>query len=157
MGDNHEGFGWNEKVDVSEISATLLPEGPAVFQITNLDRQRKEFGRFGTCNVAVMTFLCSPEEGEGSAEIDSQFALVVPLGWKIVQLATACGFRKHGEGNEIDPRWWGKFEGATGRCMIGHRTYKGKKDGKERTANDITEFLAAEDAAAPVNPDNIPF
>jgi hypothetical protein len=142
----HDGFGWNDRVDVPESGFELLPEGPAVFQITKLERQRKEFGKFGTCNVAVITFLCSPLDGEGSSEVQSQFALVKALGWKIVKLATACGFRKSGDGNEIDPRWWGHFDGATGRCEIGHRTYTGKKDGKERTANEITDFLAAEEA-----------
>jgi hypothetical protein len=142
----HDGFGWNDRVDVPESGFELLPEGPAVFQITKVERQRKEFGKFGTCNVAVITFLCSPLDGEGSSEVQSQFALVKALGWKIVKLATACGFRKSGDGNEIDPRWWGHFDGATGRCEIGHRTYTGKKDGKERTANEITDFLAAEEA-----------
>jgi hypothetical protein len=163
----HDGFGWNDQVEVPESGFDLLPKGPAVFQIIKLDRQRKEFGKFGTCNVAVMTFLCSPLDGEGSAEVQSQFALVRPLGWKIVKLATACGFRKNGDGNEVDPRWWGHFDGATGRCEIGHRTYTGKKDGKERTANEITDFLAPaaeqstlrgeEDAGSAGNFDNIPF
>lgn len=141
MTDTHEGFGWNDAVEVPETGFELLPVGPAVFQITKLDRQRKEYGKFGVCNVAVLTFLCSPVEGEGSAEVQSQFALVKALGWKIVKLATACGFRQSGDGNEIDPRWWGQFEGAMGRCEIGHRTFTGKKDGKERKVNDITDFL----------------
>ena len=151
MSEMHDGFGWNDRVDVPESGFELLPEGPAVFQITKLERQRKEYGKFGVCNVAVMTFLCSPLKGEGSAEVQSQFALVRPLGWKIVKLATACGFRAHGDGNEVDPRWWAQFEGATGRCEIGHRTFTGKKDGKERKVNEIVEFVAAESASAPEN------
>ena len=144
MSEIHEAFGWNDRVEVPETGFELLPKGPAVFQITGLERQRKEYGKFGVCNVAVMTFLCSPMEGEGSAEVQSQFALVKALGWKIVKLATACGFRKHGDSNEVDPRWWAMFGGATGRCEIGHRTYNGKKDGRARTVNEITDFLAAE-------------
>lgn len=172
MTDTHEGFGWNDTVEVPETGFELLPVGPAVFQITKLDRQRKEYGKFGVCNVAVLTFLCSPVEGEGSAEVQSQFALVKALGWKIVKLATACGFRQSGDGNEIDPRWWGMFEGATGRCEIGHRTFTGKKDGKERKVNEIVDFLAPasaaddsgrlrrDDAAEPASEgdyDNLPF
>ncbi len=143
----HEGFGWNDTVEVPESGFELLPEGPAVFQITKLERQRKEFGKFGVCNVAVMTFLCSPLEGEGSAEVQSQFALAKPLGWKIMKLATACGLRTHDDVNEIDPRWWAQFEGATGRCEIGYRTFTGKKDGKERKVNEITDFIPQDPAA----------
>jgi hypothetical protein len=142
MSERNDGFGWNDQVEVPESGFELLPEGPAVFEIVKVDRQRKEYGQFGVCNVAVMTFLCSPVDGEGSAEVQSQFALVKRLGWKIVKLATACGFRKSGDGTEIDPRWWNRFVGATGRCEIGHRTYTGKKDGKEREVNEIVEFVA---------------
>lgn len=152
---DNDGFGWNDKVAVPESGFELLPEGPAVFQIVKIERQRKEFGKFGTCNVAVMTFLCSPEAGEGSAELQSQFALVTPLGWKIVQLATACGFRKHGDSSEIDPRWWAQFDGATGRCEIGHRKFTRKRDGKEKTANEIVRFLEPEADKPDMN--NLPF
>jgi hypothetical protein len=92
-------------------------------------------------------------EGEGSGEIQSQFGLVLKLGWKIVQLATACGFRKHGDSNEIDPRWWDKFTGATGECVIAHRKFAKKGESKDKSAatwtgvsNEITEFVAAEGA-----------
>jgi hypothetical protein len=65
-----------------------------------------------------------------------------------MKLATACGFRTHGDANEIDPRWWALFEGATGRCEIGHRTFTGKKDGKEREVNEIVDFLPPEGSAS---------
>ena len=119
MTEKHEGFGWNDQVEVPESGFELLPEGPAVFQITKLERQRKEYGKFGVCNVAVMTFLCSPLEGDGSAEVQSQFALVKPLGWKIVKLATACGFRAQGDGNEVDPRWWRNSKAPQGGVRLG--------------------------------------
>jgi hypothetical protein len=165
MSEKHDAFGWNDKVEVPESGFELLPKGPAVFRIIELKRERKEYGKFGVCNVAVMTFLCSPLEGEGTAEVQSQFALVKALGWKIVKLATACGFRKHGDSNEIDPRWWAMFDGATGRCEIGHRPYNRKKDGKEVTTNEITDFLPQEsgdrsqesEGEAGGEFDNIPF
>ena len=145
MADNGA-FGWGDEVEVKEGGAyTLLPEGEALFTVTKLARQRKEFGKFGVCNVAIITCLCTPVEGDGEAEIDSQIALHQELGWKIMQLATACGFRKHGEGNKIDPRWWAMLEaGGSGRCMIKHRTFPSKRDGKDVTVNEIAEFLAPE-------------
>ena len=141
-----EAFGWGDTVDVPESGHVLLPEGKAFFSVTKLERQRKEFGSFGTINVAVMSFTCFAKDGDGEADVTVQFGLVRSLGWKILQLATACGFRKPGDGNEIDPRWWGKFVGAEGVCQIAHRYYTGKKDGKERKANEIAEFLPPEDA-----------
>ena len=151
MTDSHEGFNWTDTVEVPETGFELLPEGLAVFQITKLDRQRKEFGKFGVCNVAVVTFLCSPVAGEGSAEVQSQFALVKTLGWKIVKLATACGLRRSGDCSEIDPRWWGQFEGATGRCEIGRRTFTDKKN-RERKVNDIVDFLPMDPEAEQSTP-----
>jgi hypothetical protein len=142
-----EAFGWGDAVDVPETGHTLLPEGKACFTITKLERQRKEYGTFGVINVAVVTCTCfsAADGASGEADITVQLGLARSLGWKILQLATACGFRKPGDGNEIDPRWWGKFVGAEGTCTIEHRTYTGKKDGKERKANEIAEFLPPED------------
>lgn len=150
-----EAFGWNDSVDVQETGYTLLPEGKAFFTVTKLERQRKEYGTFGVINVAVVTCTCfSAEEGaSGEADITVQLGLARSLGWKILQLATACGFRKPGDGNEIDPRWWGKFMGAEGTCAIKHREYTTRK-GEKRKANEIAEFLAPDDAE---KKDNIQF
>jgi hypothetical protein len=142
-----EGFGWDDKVEVPEDGHTLLPEGPAVFVISKLERRRKEFGSFGVINVAVMTFECSPLDGDQEASVTSQFGLAKSLGWKIVKLATACGFRRHGDSSEIDPRWWAKFEGASGKLVITHRKFD-KKDGSKGTSNDIKDFLAPDDDQA---------
>jgi hypothetical protein len=143
--EKEEAFGWGDTVDVPESGHVLLPEGRAFFSVTKLERQRKEFGSFGTINVAVMSFTCFAKDGDGEADVQVQFGLVRSLGWKILQLATACGFRKPGDGNEIDPRWWGEFVGAEGSCTIAHRGYATRK-GEKRTANDIAEFLPPEDA-----------
>jgi len=141
-----EAFGWGDAVDVPETGHTLLPEGKAFFTITKLERQRKEFGQFGVINVAVVTCTCwtAVEGARGEADITVQLGLARSLGWKILQLATACGFRKPGDGNEIDPHWWGKFPNAEGTCTIKHRGYTTKK-GETRTANEIAEFLPPED------------
>lgn len=151
-----DGFGWSDKVDVPDSKFSLLPKGEAFFTVTKIERQRKEYGSFGVQNVAVISFMCTPVEGEGDGEIEVQFGLVKKLGWKILQLATACGFREHGDSNEIDPRWWAKFEGASGRCMIDHREGKKKKsDGSAAMFNEIAEFLAPE--AEVKKPDNLEY
>jgi hypothetical protein len=152
---NKEAFGWGDKVDVPDSGGyVLLPEGPAVFEIIKLEKARKPFGQFGTINVAVLTLLCSPVDGNESAEIKTQLGLHLSLGWKIVQLATACGLRKHGDSNEIDPRWWAQFVGAGGRCEIKHREYKGNK-GDMLKANEIARFMdPAEPGPAATATDN---
>jgi hypothetical protein len=139
-------FGFDDTVEVPESPYTLLPKGEAFFTISDLKKERKEFGKFGLCHIAVLKFVVSPVSGDQKGEIDVNLPLVKEMGWKILQVATACGLRKHGDGPEIDPHWWTKFKGADGRCIIGHRIAKAKKEGqKDRTFNEIEEFLAPEE------------
>jgi hypothetical protein len=145
MSDKEE-FGWDDDVEVPETGFTILPEGEAFFIIEKLERQKKAFGKFGTVNVAVMTMRCSIDEAEASIPV--QFALVKSMGWKLVQLATAVGLRKHGEGSTVNKEWWGAFVGLGGRCLIGHRKYQGR-DGTEKTSNDITKFIDPEGGEEP--------
>lgn len=142
--DSGEHFGFDDKVEVPESAYTLLPKGEGVFTILDLQKDRKEMGKWGKCYVAVLTFLVTSfQEGAPKAKVDVNFPLVKEMGWKILQLATAVGLRKHGDGPAIDPAWWGKFKGLDGRCVIDHRPGTPKKEGqKPRTFNEITEFLA---------------
>ena len=137
------GFGWNDTVSSEH---ELIPEGAAVFEVLNLKRVRKEMGQFGTCNVAELTLLVSPKEGGGAAsELTVNLTLTKKLAWKIVQLATAVGLRKHGDNSDVDPTWWDKLTGLTGECIIEHRQYStksGKHAGEVRTTHDVKEFIA---------------
>ena len=143
---NVEHFGFDDKVEVTESSYVLLPKGAAVFTIVKLEKDRKEMGKFGKCYVAILTFLVtSMEEGNAKTEIVVNFPLVKEMGWKILQLATAVGFRKKGDGPSIDPSWWGRFPTECGHCVIDHHIAPPKKEGqKPRTFNDISEFLEPE-------------
>ena len=136
--------------------SNLLPEGEAIFTVVKLDRTRKDFGKFGTINVAVVKLMASTlvEGSDAAAEITVQLGLHHDLDWKITQFFTALGQRKHGDEGNFVPSW-GKIVGQTGRCKITHRTYakKDDKDGaKTGVANEIAEFLAPEEA-----PDNLKF
>lgn len=141
-----EHFGFDDKVSVPESAYTLLPKGEAFFTVIQLTKKRDNYGKFGMCSIAVMKLMVTPVEGsDQKAPIEVNFPLVKEMGWKILQVATACGLRKHGDGNEIDPHWWSQFEGKDGRCMIDHRSAPAKKPGqKDRTFNEISEFLAPE-------------
>jgi hypothetical protein len=151
MSEDTAGFGWKDSVEVPDGEYALVPEGPAAFEVLKRDRQRKEFGQFGVCNVAVVTLAVASESGGATGEVTVQFPLVLKMGWKILQLATACGFRKRGESNEIDPRWWEKFPGASGRCVIAHRKYPKRGESKDKSqsatwtgvGNEVAEFTAA--------------
>lgn len=143
-----EHFGFDDKVDVPE-SNVLLPKGEAFYTITALEKERKDFGKFGMCNIAVLQCMCTPivEGNNQRTEVKVQLPLVKEMGWKILQVATSSGLRKKGDGNDIDPRWWSQFKGRDGRCLIGHRTGKVKKEGQSpREFNEIEEFLAPEEA-----------
>ncbi len=154
-------YGWNDEVDPTNRDFLLLPEGEAFFTVVKMARTRKEYGKFGTINVAVLTLMCSTavEGGEGSVEIKVQLGLHHDLDWKITQFFTALGQRKHGDEGKFVPNWAAVVD-EVGRCRIEHRKFarKGDKDGeKTGVANDIVEFLAPETEAAPKQEDNLRF
>lgn len=151
-----EDFGWGDKVEVPESQFATLPDGPAFFTVMELKKARRDFSDCGVVNIADITFLVRHEETGKSGEMKIAFPLVRKMGWKIVALATACGFRKHGDSSEIDPSWWGKFKDSVGRCVIGTRKFAKRGESKDKAAkatwtgvaSDITEFLPPEEEPA---------
>lgn len=157
--ENNGGFGWDDKIDPQQAERKLLPEGEAIFTVLKLERQRKEFGKYGVQNVAVVTLLVASlvagSEGQED-ELQVQLPLVVDLKWKLVQFCTAIGQRKHGETALFAPNY-AKMEGEMGRCLIEHRPYISKKERKAAEDEkreprpfmvaDIAKFLAPADAA----------
>jgi hypothetical protein len=152
--DTTDGFGWDAPINPADSNTEhkLLPEGPAMFTVTALKRDRKEFGKFGVQNVAVITLLVSTlvEDYDkdtycDEAEVEVNLALIKQLQWKLLQFFTSIGQRKHGDEGLFTPNW-GKVKDEVGRCMVAHRKFTGRKSGKEMTANDIKEFLAPDEA-----------
>jgi hypothetical protein len=149
-----EHFGFNDTVDVPDSGFTLLPEGEGIFTIVKVDTGRREYGKFGECNIADIEFKVTHVESGEQAYVKVSFPLVKELGWKILQLATATGLRNHDDGPQINPKWWAEWRktGAAakhidGKCVIGHRA--NKKDAS-KVYNDITKFLApGEEAPKP--------
>lgn len=139
--ENKKGFGWDDEIDPTQSTRVLLPAGPAIFNVMELKRERKEFGKYGTQNVAVVTLMVSTmEPGFDSQEITVQLPLVNELKWKLTNFFTAIGQRKHGDEGKFVPNW-ATVVGATGQCVLEHRTYKNKKD-NEVTIADVKEFTA---------------
>lgn len=137
-------FGFGDSPEVEESSYKLLPEGEACFSIRRVSRARRNFGTYGECNIAEIECAVTMVEGGEKGDVKEGIPLLTTFGWKIMQLATAVGLRKHGDGNKINPAWWAKFQGSDGRCVISHRL-----DKKGRTWNQVEKFLAPEEKYSP--------
>ena len=141
------GFGWDDQIDPKDTERPDLPDGPATFAVVKIQRDRKEFGKYGVQNIAKLTLsVMSMVEGapEPAVEFDVNLALINDLKWKVLQFFTAIGQRKHGDAGNFAPNW-AKVEGEIGRCVLQHREFK-KKDGTTAKALDVKEFLAPEEA-----------
>ena len=138
-----EGYGWGDAIDPKEATQTaqLLPECEAVFSVEKLDRQRKEYGKFGLCNVAVLTLLAQDAAADNGpqVEITVQLPLVASMRWKVLAFAVAIGQRKHGDEGLFTPNW-AAMVGRTGMAKVGVREYT-DRHGVKRKANEILEFL----------------
>ena len=139
-------YGWEDQIDTQRTGdRVLLPEGEAMFTVLKLKRLRKEFGSFGTINVAVLTLLCRSGDGDAQTEAQTevQLGLHHDLDWKITQFFTSIGARKNGDTGTFAPNW-ATVQGAVGRCMLKHRTFARKTDAegqKTGVANEVEKFL----------------
>ena len=138
-----DGFGWDDKIDPTQSTRVLLPAGPAVFNVMELKRERKEFGKYGVQNIAVVELMVSTmEAGYDAQEMTVNLPLINDLKWKITNFFTSIGQRKHGDAGEFTPNW-AKVVGATGSCVLEHRDYENKRKEKVKIC-DVKEFTAPE-------------
>ena len=80
--------------------------------------------------------------GAHSGTIQTNLFLFSRFEWKLCQLFTAIGQRRHGEAIRMN---WSLVPGAIGTCHVGTRKWMGN-DGKEHEGNEITEFYDPEEA-----------
>lgn len=147
-----QGFDWGDSIDPTQSTRVLLPAGPAVFNVMDLKRERKEFGKYGVQNIAVVELMVSTmEAGYDAQEMTVNLPLINDLKWKITNFFTSIGQRKHGDAGEFTPNW-AKVVGSTGSCVLEHRDYTTKK-GTKVTIADVKEFTAPD---APAD-DNLKF
>jgi len=140
MGKEHtttDAFGWKDDIEPG-TDFVLLPEGPCAFTVASFARERKEMGKLGECNVAVLELECESEAGGETGKVSVNLALHRIVQFKLFQFFTAIGQRQHGDG-PLKPDW-SKVEGATGRCTLGVREWKGR-DGETRHSNEVIKFL----------------
>lgn len=139
------GFGWTDEVDPASATDkyTILPDGEALFTILKFERERKDWGKFGTINVAILTLLVKSLVAEATSEIKEQIGLHHDLDWKITQFFTALGQRKTGDTGKFTPDW-SRIVGGAGRCMVKARKYAKRDDAlgtMTGIANDVDKFL----------------
>ena len=139
-----ETFGWDSALpENTKPAVEILPAGDAEFEVMKLDRQRKEMGRLGTCNVAVMKLqVTSLVENVQPQMIEVNLPLSPVTAYRLYQFFASIGHYKHGEvesGKPFKPDW-SKVVGSTGLCVVKHREWTGK-DGKTRVSADIDAYL----------------
>jgi len=157
MSENNE-MDWNTEIDptADRPERALLPEGPVRFAVLKLKRTRKEFGKFGTINVAEIKLLVIGMSGEGQdAEITINLGLHADLQWKITEFFTSIGQRQHGDSGKFVPNW-AKVEDSEGYAMNKHREITSKK-GEKYKVNDLAKFCTKEEAEADVIEDKPKF
>jgi hypothetical protein len=142
---------WNDEIDPSadRPERVLMPEGPVKFAVLSFKRARKEFGKFGTINVAEIKLLVISVSGEGDgAEVTINLGLHADLQWKITEFFTAIGQRAHGDKGKFVPNW-AKVEDSEGYAINKHRELVTKK-GEKYMVNDLAKFCTKEEAEADV-------
>lgn len=142
----YEHFGFGDAPEGSEDQFPLLPEGEAFFTIKSVKKERGNMGKFGECNIAVVEMQITTQDGQKGI-IFVNLILVKDMIWRILQLATATGLRKHGDSGKVDPSWWAKWAkgGMDGRCILTHSA--GKKAGTKFV--NVDKFVGPDDEYTP--------
>jgi len=150
---------WDSEIDPTADNRSeriLLPEGPVKFAVMNFKRARKEFGKFGTINVAEIKVIVVGMSGDGdSVDLVINLGLHADLQWKITEFFTAIGQRQHGDTGKFVPNW-AKVDGSEGYAMNKHRELTTKK-GEKYKVNDLAKFCTKEEAEADVIEDKPKF
>jgi hypothetical protein len=145
-------MGWNSEVDptADQTSHTLLPEGHVRFVVAKIKRVRKEFGKYGTINVAEINVMVAPIADDlEPVQVTLNIGLHADLQWKITEFFTSIGQRAHGDKGKFVPRW-NEVEGASGFAINGHRELTNKK-GTKYKVNDLIKFVTEEELAGEPN------
>ena len=154
----HE-LAWDGEIEHDGSGFVLLEKGEYPFRVVKLERKRFEgSAKLPACNSAALTIEVG--DADTATTLIHNLYLHQRTEGLLCAFFRAIGQRQHGEKFRMD---WGKVVGATGRCKVGVRDWKGK-DGETRQSNQIEHFLDPEAAAPKVtaNPveagaDDIPF
>lgn len=119
-----------------------LPEGDEVtFAITEVEKGRN---KAGDKPQVALKLTCVSVNGHGRTGVKDYITMTRKSEWKLCELFTALGFRKHGE--KLALRW--DIIGKTGRATVTVDKYVGK-NGDALTSNKIKHYLEPVSAAEP--------
>lgn len=136
-------FNWDDEI-VKDSDFTLIPESDYNFTVTAFERGRHEGSdKLPPCNKAIVTLRIALPDG-GAQDIKHNLFLHSRCEGLLSAFFTAIGQKKKGEPLRMN---WGAIIGATGRCKISVRTWKGK-NGEDMQSNDIKKFYAPDDKPA---------
>jgi len=148
MTEAKEEFGWNDALPPPK-ERQILPVGDAEFEVLKMDRARKELGKLGMVNVAVLSLMIKSLEDDSITEtVECLLPLSSKVAFKLYQFFASIGQYNHGDvenGKPFAPNW-SKVVGSTGLCTIKHRAWKGR-DGADRTSAEVDLYLDAKGRA----------
>jgi hypothetical protein len=133
---------WNDAIENDGDVFTLLEPGEYPFRVIGFERARHGgSAKLPPCNKAVITL--DVGDAEVATTMKHNLFLHTKCEGMLCEFFRAIGARKHGERLVMD---WSTVVGATGRCRVKTRTWKGK-DGEDRQSNDIDKFFDCDDTA----------
>ena len=137
-------YAWDDEI-VKDSDFTLIPEGDYNFTVTAFERGRHEGSeKLPACNKAIVTLRVTLADGS-TQEIKHNLFLHSKCEGLLSAFFTAIGQKRKNEPLKMN---WNAVIGATGRCKISIRSWKGK-NGEDMQSNDIKKFYAPEDTPAP--------
>lgn len=153
MNNNGHELGWEDAIENEGTPFVVAEAGDYDFVVTGFERAR--FGgstKMPPCNQAKLTIqLRIPGEAD-PCTIKHNLFLHSKTEWKLCEFFTAIGQRKHGERVTMN---WNAVIGATGRCKVTKRAFKGD-DGTEKWTNDIDKFYEPAANASPASTNAAP-
>ena len=153
LNNNGRELGWDDAIENEDTPFVVAEAGDYDFVVTGFERAR--FGgsaKMPACNQAKLTIQLQIPGKANPCTIKHNLFLHSKTEWKLCEFFTAIGQRKHGERVTMN---WNAVIGATGRCKVSKRSFKGN-DGNELWTNDIDKFYEPAANAAPAPADTVP-
>lgn len=132
---------WDGTITID--SGDFITLEPGEYNFTVVDFQREQYegsDKLPACPKAVIT--CRIDSAMGPVDIKNNLFLTTKTMGLLAAFFTSIGLKKKGEDLKMQ---WNKVVGATGRCKVSTREYRGNN------YNDIQRFLppvSAQDAPA---------
>jgi hypothetical protein len=141
--EHNDGFDWNAELPPPK-EFELMPEGDAEFEVLKLERTRKEMGKLGTVNVAIVTLMVKSlvDPKADSKTIEDKLSLHPKTVFKLYQFFASIGQYNHGaveNGKPFTPNW-AKIVGKGGYCVLEHNKWIGR-DKKEHVNEQVSAYL----------------